>query len=281
MKPALTSTSVRENRRRTGSSGFTLLEMIVALSMFVLLIGGVYSIAQSTLELADSISLAQDRSMVRQNFIEFMRRSFRTLPGEAEVRLAVKQKGSTYVPTLNIVNGGTSFTPGLSLAPDTSMDVYAEERPGGYLRVMLRVLDKKQTQAVRSNQSVRYTRDQITLPLLDNVSRFEWKFYDSATNRWENNWKQARRPILAEMNLQLDDGFQSRSVFWIPPIIPNAIQGVGGPGMAPGTVPLNPDGTPAVPGTTPGNPSVPGTFPGAGTPGGNFPAIPSGPSPQN
>jgi hypothetical protein len=212
--------------------------------------------------------------MVRQNFIEFMRRSFRTLPGEAEVRLAVKQKGSTYVPTLNIVNGGTSFTPGLSLAPDTSMDVYAEERPGGYLRVMLRVLDKKQTQSVRSNQSVRYTRDQITLPLLDNVSRFEWKFYDSATNRWENNWKQARRPILAEMNLQLDDGFQSRSVFWIPPIIPNAIQGVG-PGMAPGTLPLNPDGTPAVPGATPGTPSSPGT------PAGNFPATPSSPSPQN
>jgi prepilin-type N-terminal cleavage/methylation domain-containing protein len=274
MKPALTSAPGLENGRKTGSSGFTLLEMIVALSMFVLLIGGVYSIAQSTLELADSISLAQDRSMVRQNFIEFMRRSFRTLPGEAEVRLAVKQKGSTYVPTLNIVNGGTSFTPGLSLAPDTSMDVYAEERPGGYLRVMLRVLDKKQTQSVRSNQSVRYTRDQITLPLLDNVSRFEWKFYDSATNRWENNWKQARRPILAEMNLQLDDGFQSRSVFWIPPIIPNAIQGVG-PGMAPGTLPLNPDGTPAVPGATPGTPSSPGT------PAGNFPATPSSPSPQN
>ena len=127
--------------------GFTLFEMIIALSMFVLLIAGIFSISQSTLELTESISLSQDRSLIRQNFIEFMRRSFRTLPGDAEVRLTVKQSGGSYVPTLNIANGGSSFTPGTSLAPDTSMDVYAEERPGGYLRVMLRVLDQKQTQA--------------------------------------------------------------------------------------------------------------------------------------
>lgn len=200
------------------------MEMIVALSMFVLLIAGIYSISQATLELTDSISQSQDRSLIRQNFIEFMRRSFRTLPGEAEVRLSVKQKGSTYVPTLNIVNGGSSFTPGVALPPDTSMDVYAEERPGGYLRIMLRVLDIKQTQAGRNGQAVRYTKDQITLPLLDNVSRFEWRFYNHTNNRWENNWRDARRPILAEMNLQLDDGFQSRSVFWLPPVIPNPNQ---------------------------------------------------------
>jgi hypothetical protein len=200
------------------------MEMIVALSMFVLLIAGIYSISQATLELTDSISQSQDRSLIRQNFIEFMRRSFRTLPGEAEVRLSVKQKGSAYVPTLNIVNGGSSFTPGVALPPDTSMDVYAEERPGGYLRIMLRVLDIKQTQAGRNGQAVRYTKDQITLPLLDNVSRFEWRFYNHTNNRWENNWRDARRPILAEMNLQLDDGFQSRSVFWLPPVIPNPNQ---------------------------------------------------------
>jgi type II secretory pathway pseudopilin PulG len=240
---------------RARSSGFTLFEMIVALSMFVLLTTGIFSISQSTLELTESISLAQDRSLIRQNFIEFMRRSFRTLPGEAEVRLVVKQKGSTYVPNLYIVNGGSSFTPGMSLAPDTSMDVYAEERPGGYLRVMLRVLNQKQTQAMRALQPVRYTNDQITLPLLDNVSRFQWRFYDSMTNRWENNWNQARRPILAEMNLQLDDGFESRSVFWLPPVIPNAVQGMP---QQQGTLPpgtqLDANGNPIPP--DPNNPNA-------------------------
>ncbi len=251
-----TCTPPRHSRDEWGvwPSAFTLLEMLVSLSAFVILMGGIFAIAQGTMELGNDVTSSQERSQIRLNFIEFLRRSFRSLPGDAEVRLSVKQSGSTYAPTMNFVNGGSSFsfTPGLSLPPDTSMDVYAEERPGGYLRVMLRVLDQKQTQAVRSNQSVRYSRDQITLPLLDNVSRFEWKFYDHTTNRWENNWKQGRRPLMAEMHLRLDDGFETRAVFWIPPVVPNAIRdgALGMPGM-PGL-----PGQPGVPGA-PGQPGQP------------------------
>jgi hypothetical protein len=255
--------------RLTTSSyaAFTLLEMLVALSAFVMLMGGIFAIAQGTMELGNDMGLAQDRSQIRQNFVEFLRRSFRNLPGDAEVRLSVKAKGSSYVPTLNFINGGSSFTPGVSLAPDTSVELFADERPGGYLRVTLRVLDQKQTQAVRSNQNVSYRRDQITLPLLDNVSRFEWRFFDTTTNRWENNWKQGeRRPILAEMNLQLDDGFQTRAVFWIPPIIPNAIQGGGLQGVPNQQNALNPDGTPQLnpDGSTVANPGA--ASPGVNTP---------------
>ncbi|HYF35382.1 MAG TPA: prepilin-type N-terminal cleavage/methylation domain-containing protein [Prosthecobacter sp.] len=232
--------------------GFTLLEMIVALAAFVLLIGGIFAITRGTVELSNDVSIAQDRSLLRQNFIEFVRRSFRTLPGGAEVRLTVRQKGSTYVPTINVVNGGSSFTPGGSLAPDTSVELYAEERPGGYLRVAVRVLDVKQTSAFRAGQPMRYSKNEPTVPLLDNVSRFEWRFYDAATNRWENNWKDARRPLLAEMSLRLDDGFEARSVFWVPPVVPNGLGGAGFGGGAGG------------PGT--GGPGTGG--PGTGGPGG-------------
>lgn len=202
---------------------FTLLEMMVALSAFVLLMGGIFSIANGTMELGNDLAVAQDRSLIRQNFISFLRRSFRNLPGEAEVRLSVQARGGNYVPSLNFVNGGSSFTTGMALPPDTSVDLYAEERPGGYLRVGLRILDEKQTAALRSNQSVRYSKNQESVPLMDYVSRFEWRFYDPASNRWENNWKQARRPLLAELNLRLDDGFETRAVFWVPPVIPNSV----------------------------------------------------------
>lgn len=178
------------------TAGFTLLEMIVALSAFVLLMGGIFAISQGTMELGSDMTLMQERSQIRQNFISFLRRSFRNLPGDAEMRLTVTARGSSYVPSLNFINAGTSFTMGGPLAPDTSVDLYAEERPGGYLRVGLRMLDDRQTRALRSNQTVRYNKDQPTIPLMDNVSRFEWRYYDSATNRWENNWKQNRRPLI-------------------------------------------------------------------------------------
>lgn len=231
-------------RRRPSASGFTLLEIVVALGAFVILLGGIFAIANGTMELGNDLAAVQDRSLIRQNFISFLRRSFRSLPGEAEVRLSVQARGSNYVPSLNFVNGGSSFTPGSALPPDTSVDLFAEERPGGYLRVALRVLDDRQTNALRSNQTVRYSRDQEVIPLLDNVSQFEWKFYDAASNRWENNWKQPRRPLLAEMTLRLDDGFETRAVFWIPPVVPNPVSGAAllPPGAPNAPVP-NPDGT--------------------------------------
>lgn len=227
--------------RSATRGAFTLLEILVALSAFLLLMGGIFAIANGTMELGNNMTELQEKSVIRQNFISFIRRSFRNLPGEAELRLTVQARGSSYVPSLNFINGGTSFTPGTALPPDTSVDLFAEERPGGYLRVSLRMLDDRQTQAIRTGQNVRYNKDQAVIPLMDNVSRFEWRFYDAASNRWENNWKMARRPLLAEMNLKLDDGFETRAVFWIPPVVPNAVSGMGTP--PPGTPPPNPDGS--------------------------------------
>lgn len=228
--------------RAASAAAFTLLEMVIAMSAFLLLMGGIFAIANGTMELGSDLAMMQERSLIRQNFISFLRRSFRSLPGDAELRLTVTARGSTYVPSLNFVNGGTSFTPGTPQPPETSMDLFAEERPGGYLRVGLRVLDERQTQALRSGQTVNYSRNQGSIPLLDNVSRFEWRYYDAATNRWENNWKQPRRPLMAELNLKLDDGFETRAVFWIPPVIPNSVSGIG---LAPPGVPVvpNPDGS--------------------------------------
>lgn len=226
---------------------FTLLEMMVALSAFVLLMGGIFAIANGTMELGNDLAVAQDRSRIRLNFVEFLRRSFRTLPGDAEIRLSVQPRGGTYLPTLNFVNGGSSFTPGAALPPETSVDLFAEERPGGYLRVGIRLLDDRQTAALRAGQQVRYSRNQESVPLLDNVSRFEWRFYDGQSNRWENNWKDARRPLMAEMHLQLDDGFETRAIFWMPPVIRQA--GVAGVPLNPGGVgqPGGPDGQPLPP----------------------------------
>lgn len=73
--------------------------MIVALSIFVLLIGGIFAIANGTLELSNDLVYAQERALMRQNLIEFLRKSFRTLPGEAAIELRNQTVGGTYLPT--------------------------------------------------------------------------------------------------------------------------------------------------------------------------------------
>lgn len=201
--------------------------MVVALSIFVLLIGGIFAIANGTLELSSDLTYAQERSLIRQNLIEFLRKSFRTLPGDSSLELKVQGVGNTYIPTLAVYNGGTSFSPGPAISPDASIEVYAEERPGGYLRVGLRGLDADQTLAARQGKALKSSNKAAELPLLDNVSRFEWRFLEARTNKWVNYWKEQQgRPLFAELNLALDDGAEVRAVFWIPPIARVAPMGI-------------------------------------------------------
>jgi prepilin-type N-terminal cleavage/methylation domain-containing protein len=232
---------------------FTLMEMVIAMGVLALLLAGIFSIAKSTMELSSDLAANQDRAMMKQNFVDFLRRSFRGLPGGAEIRLENRTVGGTYIPSLTVVNGGSSFSPGEALPPDTAIELTAESRPGGYLRVLLRVLDDQQTLALRSGQPVRTSKNQATLPLMDEVSQFEWKLYDPATLRWENLWKDARRPLLAEMKVQLNDGQALRAVFWIPPVV--APQQPAALNPAAGTTPTDPSN----PGSPTPAPAAPGT----------------------
>jgi prepilin-type N-terminal cleavage/methylation domain-containing protein len=247
-------------RRKIKRCGFTMIEMIVALSIFVLLIGGIFAIANGTLELSSDLVYAQERALMRQNLIEFLRKSFRTLPGDASIELRNQNVGGTYLPTLTIYAGGTAFSPGPALPMEASIEVYSEQRPGGYLRIGLRGLDAEQTRTARLGKGAKVSQSS-EIPLLDNVSRFEWRFFDPRANQWVNFWKEQQgRPMFAELGLSLDDGQEVRAVFWIPPIARGSSSGIPQqPGLIPGS-----------PGTTPGAPGQPGvTVPTLTPPGGN------------
>lgn len=261
----------RQHQDARHRTGFTLMEMIFAIAIFVIVIAGVFAIANGAMELSSDLAQTQERSMIRQNFIDFLRNSFRRLPGDAEVTLAVENQRGTYVPTLTVFNGAEAFSPGPSLPPDQSVELYAQEMPGGYLRVGLRLLDDKQTNAMRSGSKRRppISKDDQVLPLIEKVGLFEWEFLNTTTGKWENNWKPPQRPLFARLSFMLDDGVPTTCVFWIPPIVKRAPSGVGIPGPTPS---LGPDGQPLPPGAQPpptgnqnGNPNVvpPPTSPAA------------------
>lgn len=250
------SFAIRHSPFRRVRPGFTLLEIIIALSVFLIIIAGVFAIAKGAMELSEDLTTSQERAMTRQNFIEFLRSSFRRIPGDAELLLAVENQRGSYVPTLTVFNGGDAFSPGPSLPPDTSVELFAQDMPGGALRIGLRLFDSQQTNTMRLGTYKRRapSKDDVVLPLIANVQRFEVRFLDSVSGKWENNWKSPVRPLFAELLLTLDDGVQSRNVFWIPPITKR----LPGQNLAPQ---LGPDGQPLPPGTVP-----PGTLPPGGTP---------------
>lgn len=76
---------------------------------------------------------------------------------------------------------------------DASIEVYTEERPGGYLRIGIRGLDAEQARTARLGKGARVSKS-AEIPLLDNVSQFEWRFFDGRSNQWMNYWKEAQEP---------------------------------------------------------------------------------------
>lgn len=272
LRCAQTGASFRSHAFRVRTAGpmpapaFTLIEMLTALSVFVIVIAGVFAIANGSMELSADLTQTQERSMIRQNFIDFLRNSFRRIPGDGEIMLAVENQRGTYVPTITVFNGGEAFSPGPSLPPESSVELYAQEMLGGYLRVGLRLLDDKATNSLRSGNKRRpsMSKDDVVLPLIEKVRRFEWEFLNMANGKWENNWKGAGRPLFARLSLMLDDGVPSSSVFWIPPVVRRPPNGVPQPG-APPTPSLGPDGKPLPPGTDPsGVPVIPPPTPTPG-----------------
>jgi prepilin-type N-terminal cleavage/methylation domain-containing protein len=235
--------------------GFTLLEIMMALAIFGIVAAGVFAIAEGTMDLTTSLKESQEAAMIRQNFIEFLRSSFRRLPADADITLEVKADGGKYVPTITIYNGGDAFAPGAAISPEGSVELFGRTRPGGYMRIGLRVLDGERTNARRINANFRPSRSgtDLVLPLIESAARFEWKFLDGGSGRWEKAWKGPGRPVMAECLMSLGDGVETRTVFWIPPLTKNAGTGVPGGGVPQ----LGPDGQP-LPQTAPPpvNPNV-------------------------
>lgn len=246
---------VRGRRLAAQAAAFTLIEMVVALAVFVIVIAGVFAIANGSMELSADLTQTQERSMIRQNFIDFLRNSFRRIPGDGEITLGVENQRGSYVPTITVFNGGEAFSPGPALPPESSVELYAQEMLGGYMRVGLRMLDDKQTASLRSGAKRRppMSKDDIVLPLIEKVRQFEWEFLNIANSKWENNWKGPGRPLFARLKLMLDDGVPTTNVFWIPPIVRRPPVGMQ---LQP-TPSLGPDGQPLPPGQQP----PPGTPP--------------------
>jgi prepilin-type N-terminal cleavage/methylation domain-containing protein len=230
--------------------GYTLLEIVIAMSVFVIIIGGVFAIADGTLKLSGDMAESMDRALIRQNFVEYLRSSFRRLPAEAELKL---EKGSGRAPaSITVFNGGDAFSPGEAIPPDGSVELFAKEMPGGAYTVGLRMLDGDQTNSLRtsSGRSLRRASgNEVLLPLVEDVEKFEWEFYDATRGEWMRKWEGLQRPNFARVEFAIGAESPSQYIFWIPPILRNPANGVPG---QPGTQ-LGPDGQP-IPGQPNGQP---------------------------
>lgn len=237
---------------RPRRSGFTLLELVIAMGMLSVIVGMVFGIARSSLALGNTIVQTQNEEMEHQAFFEFLSQRFSALPGNTRFDLQVEDSGSHYISDLTLQNVPLSFTWGGDERIAKAVQLSTVKRRSGYLDIVLRFFENEILEGSESSFGSSATSKEpfAEIVLLQDVAYFEWRVLDGRSMEWEYDWEiQGRLPLQLELTLAIGaKGEEIRQVFWLPPkqnpevLMRQMMQG-GGTGGTPGGTPgVNPGG---------------------------------------
>lgn len=201
-------------------SGFTLIEMVVALIIFGIIAGMVARTASSSLILANNIVKTQNEEMLNQAFLELLGRRFSALPGSARFDLQVKDSGSHYLSDLTLQNVPMSFTWGGQTRIAKAVQISTVKRRSGYLDVVLRYYENEILPGAESSfGSTALSKEPFAeIVLLTDVAYCEWRVLDGRSMEWQYDWDlQGRLPLQLELVMAVGaKGEEIRHVFWVP-----------------------------------------------------------------
>ncbi len=248
-------------------SGFTLLELVIAMLLLTIIVGMVFGIARTSLALGNTIVETQNEEMEHQAFFELLSQRFSSLPGNTRFNLEVEDSGSHYLSDLTLQNVPMSFTWGGQERIAKAVQLTTVKKRSGYLDIVLRYYENEILEGSESSFGSTALPEQpfAEIVLLEDVAYFEWSVLDGRTMEWQYDWDiQGRLPLQLELIMAIGaKGEEIRQIFWIPPkqnpeIAMRQLE-QGGTGT-------QPDGQP---GGGDGSINIPiGEFPEGGPPGG-------------
>jgi len=180
--------------------GFTLFEIIMALSIFVFLAGGVYLAVSVSVQSSAELTATQLETRRLSAFVRFLREGFASLPTEAEFHLkSVDQGRLGRGVELLIRNAPGAFETG-ALASSGSGVVLAT-RPDG--RGKSRFAITRFPSSMDEGDRERFLEKAKWLPILEDVETLRWRFWDKTFQEFVETWDQpAQRPELIELTFQ-------------------------------------------------------------------------------
>jgi prepilin-type N-terminal cleavage/methylation domain-containing protein len=129
--------------RQQSRSGFTLIEMVVAMVLLGIIAGMVARTASSSLQLGNNIVKTQNEEMLHQAFLELLARRFSALPGNTRFDLQVQDSGSHYISDLTLQNVPMSFTWGGQARIAKAVQLSTVKKRSGYLDIVLRYYENE------------------------------------------------------------------------------------------------------------------------------------------
>jgi hypothetical protein len=157
--------------------------MSIVLLILALLVGAVFGILQSSLQLADNVKGESDRELRIQKFVELCENAFNRLPPDAVISIRPQKGFGSQQQMMEIAFALSPFdaaTPGIVTigsvaAKDGSLEVGVsfEEVP----------LNFAPTQ--RNN-----TARPVEVPLLRGIHSMHWRVYDPQMQKWVDQWNE-------------------------------------------------------------------------------------------
>ena len=161
------------------------METMLVLLLVGLLVGAVFGILQSSLQLADTVKGEADRELRIQRFVELCENTLNRLPPDAVISLRPPKGGGAAMQVLEITGARSPFdaaTPGV-------MTITTETVANGSLGVRLgfEELPVNELPNARSRQNA---ARKIELGLLVDLGSVTWRVFDPQTQKWIDKWNE-------------------------------------------------------------------------------------------
>jgi prepilin-type N-terminal cleavage/methylation domain-containing protein len=199
--------------------GFTLIEVLLGLALFGILTGGIFAVQHGAMQVSQSLTERQSKTMRMHSFCELLRRNFESLPGNAKLVLTPTGGGNSGLSEIAFTQFPLAFTwPGVPAGSESVLFRVARSESGVGLGATLIYLDKEQTADYEANK-LDDRKILARLNLMEGIMSLDWRFYNDATQTWELEWlrTQSARPSMVEMTLTYLDGQDPvRLYFWVP-----------------------------------------------------------------
>jgi len=201
----------------TLSRAFTLLEVLLSVTIFLLLAGGIFAAVTVTMKASSEVALVRLESERLDALQRFLRHVFSNLPGETRLELRIRQwksRGDVVellfapAPEFASFSQNANESGGLVLGamPDGS----------GAFTFSLANYGAEGSADVRDKQ----LQDAAWTAMLPGVRKIRWRFAGSETTGLQETWLPANgRPGLADLEITLADGSAKHWQFLIPEIV--------------------------------------------------------------
>ena len=213
-------------KRWTRRGGLTLIEVMVALGVLVILVGGIFLVVQTSLKTVLMIDNVASREDEITNLTDILRAGFRNLPARA--RLTVQAGGGRVREVLVIARNAPGFLTWLAAPePDNTIVVlsFRQDDANGLWRVCLKRFAAPRSLGEEAMDPQAILRAGAKVPWLELVGDFReigMRVYDAKEGKWLEKWEDfTRRPALIEVRLATELARDPRSetaTFWVPPV---------------------------------------------------------------